>query len=178
MDAWWTALLREQRSGRFPDLAGGAAALTLPISDRLLTRVIAQAIAERSRASSPIGDLDIVVSPGDILTIRGRLANAPIPLKIEARLAIERQPQLPDSPILVVAIVSRGLLGMSAGLLKYTDVLPPGVRFDDGRFIIDLRALAARYGAAELLSYLTELRVTTADRVIVVHARAALPPAD
>jgi hypothetical protein len=176
VDAWWAALLRDQRSGRFPDLAGGAAAITLPVSDRLLTEVVGRLIAERAGPVGPVADLEILASPGNILTVRGRLTKSPIPLRIDVRLAIEQQPELPRSPVLALAIVSRGLVGMTAGFLKYIDVLPPGITFDGRRFAIDLAALSTRYGAAEVFSYLTELKITTAEHIVIVHARAEAPP--
>jgi hypothetical protein len=91
------------------------------------------------------------------------------------RLAIEQQPALPMSPVLVLALVSRGIASIALNALNVVEWLPPGVRFEGSRFFIDLRVLLERRAAAEAFAYLTDLAVTTADRRVIVQARAALP---
>jgi hypothetical protein len=170
-EPWWVTLLREQASGDFPDMAGAEAAVTLPISDRLITRLIAQRLPQ----SAPIRELEVRAHQGDQISVRMRLSKPAILPPVQIRLAIEQQPQLPAAPTLVVGIVSQGLASLAVNALKFVDVLPPGISFDGRRFVIDLRTLLDRYGRGWVLAYLTDLKITTADGRIVVRAGGALP---
>jgi hypothetical protein len=171
LEPWWVTLLRAQQSEDFPDLAGTEGVVTLPISDRLINSVIAQ----RLPPSAPIRELDVRAHQGDQISVRVRLSKPALMPPVQIRLAIEQQPQLPGSPNLVVGVVSQGLASLALNALKWVDVLPPGVRFDGRRFIVDLRTLLDRYGAAWMLAYLTDLKITTVDGRVVVQAWGALP---
>ena len=102
MEPWWVTLLRQQQSDNFPDLAGAEASATIPISDRLITR----AIAERLSPSAPIREVEVRAHADNQLTVRVRLAGPAILPPLQLRLAIEQQPDLPMSPVLVLGIVS------------------------------------------------------------------------
>jgi hypothetical protein len=171
LEPWWVTLLREQQSGDFPDLAGAEAFAIIPISDRLITR----AIVERLPPSVPIRDLEVRAHAGDQFTVRVRLTAPAILPSVQLRLAIEQQPDLPRSPILVLGVVSQGLAGLAVSALKFIDVLPPGVRFDGRRVVVDLATILERYGTAEALTFLTDLSVTTVDGRFVVRARGEVP---
>ena len=171
MPPWWVTLLREQQSDGFPDLAGTAVSAAIPISDQLISRVI----AERIPSTAPVREVLLAAHAGNQITIRVRVTKPGFLPPIQMRLAIEQQPVLPGSPILVLGIVSQGLASLAVNALKFVDVLPPGVRVDGRRFIIDLATLLERYGAAEVLTYLTDLKMTTLDGRVVVEARASLP---
>ena len=170
-EPWWVALLREQASGGFPDMAGAEAAVTLPISDRLISRLIAQ----RLPPSAPIRELEVRAHQGDQISVRMRLSKSAFLPPVQIRLAIEQQPQLPAAPTLVIGIVSQGLASLALNALKFVDVLPPGISFDGQRFVVDLRTLLDRYGTGWVLAYLTDLKITTADGRIVVRAEGELP---
>jgi hypothetical protein len=168
VEAWFARLVREQQRDGFPDLVGTEILTTIPISDRLISRVI----AERLPPTAAIREVSLIAHAGNEFTVRVRLALLP---PVQLRLAIEQQPRLPMSPVLVLAIVSRGLASMALNALNVADWLPPEVRFDGKRFFIDLRSLLERRGAAGALAYLTDLTVTTADRRVVVQAKASVP---
>src|SRR5690349_12484930 len=166
------AFLDEQRAAGFRDLAGARVAFDLPIPDRLIT----QLIGERLPASAPVSDLDLRAQSGNQLYVRVRLKKASFLPPIGVRFAIERQPDLPASPLLVLRLVSEGIAAFAGPALRMFDVLPPGIRFDGTRFYIDLAALAARYGAADVLRYLTSMAVATEPGLVIVSARAEVPP--
>ena len=57
--SWLADLLREQRATGFADFAGAQASATIPISDRLATRLI----AGRLSPSSPVREIDLRDNP-------------------------------------------------------------------------------------------------------------------
>jgi hypothetical protein len=164
-------LLRAQRRDGFRDLAGASASIALPISERLISRVI----AERMSRSVPIRDVDLRAYENDVLEIRVRLTKPAFLPPLHLRLAIVQQPELPASPVIALAIVSEGVARLALKALKFVDVLPRSVRFDGRRFVVDLAMLLRQHGADEALRYLTELRISTEPGRVVVHARGVLP---
>ena len=171
MDAWWVTLLRDQQSDGFPDLTGADASITLPISDRLITRVV----SGRIPPNLPVRDFTLIAAPGNTFTVAIRLTKPAFLPPIRMQLAIEQQPRLPESPFIVLAITSHGVATLAASALRYVDILPPGVRFERQRFIVDLAELLAAQGARDALKYLTELNITTDDHRVKVLARLAVP---
>jgi hypothetical protein len=172
LDAWWVALLRRQQSDGFPDLVGGEASISLPISDRL----VSQLIAERIPPSIPVREFELVAYADDVIAIRVRLTKPALLPPIRLRLAIERQPELPVSPVFVLALTSQPVAGFAATALAGAGLLPEGVRFDRGRFFVDIATILRRWNAADALKYLTELRINTTAHRLIVQARAALTP--
>ena len=105
------------------------------------------------------------------MTVSVRLARLAFLPAIRIRFAIERQPDLPASPILVLRMVLEGVAALASPALRFLEVLPPGVRLDHDRLHVDLATLLAQYGAADALSYLTALEVTTAAGRVIVSGR-------
>jgi len=173
MPPWLLALLREQQASAFADVAGANGFIILPVSDRLLSRVI----AARLPPSVPLSGLDIHADEGNQLAIRARLTRPAFLPPIKVRLVIEKQPEFPASPVLVLRLVSEGIAALAGTIFKFVEVLPRGVRLDGDKLSINIAALAEQYGAAEALAYVTDLEVTTAAGRVIVTARAALPPA-
>jgi hypothetical protein len=167
----WVALLREQRAARFADIAGTHASLTLPVDDRLLTRLA----ASRVPASVPIKDLDLHAVPGNQIVVRLRLTRMSFLPPFTIRLAIERQPILPSSPVLVLRIMSDGLSALAGTVLRFLESLPAFLRLENNLLHVDLAALLERYGAGEVLPYLRTLELTTAEGRIIIVAGAAVP---
>ena len=172
MNPWWLTLLREQQREGFADLAGTRASITMPISDRLVSRTIAQHISPRV----PIREFDLTAHDSAVIAIRVRLTKPTFAPPIRLRLAIEQQPVLPSSPTLVLGVQSKGIVTLVASALKFVDLLPPGVHFDGRRFTLDLAAILERQQAAHVLAYFSSLNLTTAAGQLVVHAELALPP--
>jgi hypothetical protein len=166
----WVSLLREQRAAQFADIAGAHASVTLPIDDRLLTRLA----ASRLPASLPIKDLDLHAVAGNEIVVRLRLSRVSFLPPLAIRVAIERQPILPASPVLVLRIISDGLSALAGTALRFLDTLPAGLRLEDNLLHVDLAALLARYEAGQLLPYLTALELTTAEGRIIVAASIAV----
>lgn len=167
METWWIALLREQLRDDFADLKGASASITVPLSDRLVSRLL----TERLPASARVRKLDMRAHPGDELTLRVQIGLLPA---VTMRFAIVQQPQPPRSSVLGLAVVSRGLASLAMRAVQLVDGLPDGVHYDGQRLDIDLEAVLARGDASRLLRQLTRLTVTTADGSIIIHAQGAL----
>ncbi|MEO8258183.1 MAG: hypothetical protein ABI868_12625 [Acidobacteriota bacterium] len=168
----WLTLLREQRSTNFADLTGMLASFTIPVSDRLLSRMI----AERLPRSSPVSELQLHAEDGNRITVAvklGRLAFLPA---MRIRLIIVRQPDLPASPVLVFRMVLEGAAALASPALRFLEGLPAGVRVEKDELSIDLATLLAQYGAAEALAFVTALELTTSSGRVIVSGRLALPP--
>jgi hypothetical protein len=173
LDPWWLTLLREQQSEGFADLAGTRSSIRMPISDRLVSRAIAQHILPRV----PIREFDLTAHDSDVIAVHLRLTKPTFAPPIRLRLAIEQQPVLPSSPALVLGVQSRGFLTLVASALNFVDLLPPGVHFDGRRLTLDLAAILERQQAAHVLAYFSSLSLTTTTGQLVLHAELALPPA-
>src|ERR1700730_2338955 len=102
----WLALLREQQSTHFADLAGAHAAFTIPVSERLLNRII----AGRLPRSAPLSEHQLHPEEGNHVTVSVKLAKFAFLPAVRVRFAIERQPDLPSSPVLVLRIEGKAAL--------------------------------------------------------------------
>ncbi|HUQ70632.1 MAG TPA: hypothetical protein VM165_13975 [Planctomycetaceae bacterium] len=171
MEQWWLTLLREQQRQHFADVAGTQASITLPLSDRLISRILAARIP-----ASVLTEFDLVAHAGNQLTVRVRLAKPSFLPSIQLRFAIEQQPDLPTSPVVALAMVSQhGMAAFAANALNFVNVLPAGVVFDGRRFVVNIATLLERHDAAGVLEYLTDLKITTLEHQVVVRAQAAVP---
>lgn len=172
MEPWWASLLREQQAMDFADLAGATASLTLPLSDRFVSRLITSHLP----ASSPVRELEVCAEGGNQVVLRVRVARLSFIPRVRVKLLIEQQPVLPSSPVIVFRIVSEGLAALAGTALRFLKVLPPGVHLDGDMLQVNIAQLLANYGLADVVAYLTHLEVTTAERRIVLVARAAVRP--
>jgi hypothetical protein len=160
-------LLRQQLGSGFADLRGAEAAITLPVSERLLNELVAGAVP----SSAPVRDLQIAPEAADRFSVRLRVGSSTLIPRLKIALSIDRQPELPTSPVLVLKVESAGLMTLAGPMLRLLNALPAGIALHDDRIHIDLRALADRRGLAPFLDYLTELRVNTVPGAVVMTLR-------
>jgi hypothetical protein len=172
-EPWWRVLLRQQQSSGFADLAGGHATLTLPVTDRLVTRIV----ASRMPRSLPLREVVLEAGANNAFLVRLRLIKPSFLPPFTLRLAIARQPQLPQAPVLVLQNMSAGIAALAAPLARLFDALPPWIRLEADHIAVDLRVLLQQQGMADVLGYLTDLQLTTEPGVFVVHVRAEVPSA-
>lgn len=166
-------LLREQQAAGFADVAGIRVSATLPVSDRLLTRVV---LAQLPPAAS-ISAFELRAHQGNRLTIRVRLARPSFLPPFTIPFTIERQPDLPQSPVFVLRMGSiGGLLALAGPVVRFFDVLPPGVQLQNDRVLVDVKTLLEQHGAELALTFLEQLEITTDEGRVVVFFRAAVPP--
>jgi hypothetical protein len=166
------SILREQRASRFRELAGAQATVRLPISDRLLSRLVLEGLP----VDGPVREVEIQALADNRFIVRLRLTRPPFLPSISVRFAIERQPRLPDAPIVGFGVELGGGLKLLAGAaIRMMGVLPPGIRFEGDRLEVDLRWLLERYNAADVLEYVQDLQIGTEERRFVVSLRARVP---
>ena len=171
MDPRFEAVVAEQLAAGLRGLAGSEARAAIRLSDPLVNQVVAASLPR----GGAVRAVTIHTRPGNALDVSVALARPAFLPVLNAHLRIERQPALPDDPVLVLR-----LTGGAGGLLKIAGPflgslpLPPGVRLEHDLVLVDLRALLAAQGHASYLAYVRELRVTTEESVLVVHAVAAV----
>ena len=165
-------LLREQQASGYQDVAGAKASVTVPMSDRLVTRLVSESIPR----TAPLREIELRAAAGNRFSARVRLSRPALMPSITVNLAIDRQPQFPSNPVIVLRLLSTGLLSVAGSALQFLSVLPPGIRMDGDFIIVNLRTLLEQRGLAEYLGYLEHLEIATEEGRFIVSVRAALPP--
>jgi hypothetical protein len=165
------ALLRQQQASGFADMAGAQATVSLPLSDRLLNQVIAANLPP----DGVLRHAELRVHAGERLTLRVTLAKPSFLPPLNVNLHIERQAQLPDSPVIVLKVSGAGgLMAMAGSAAGLANGLPPGMRLDGDRIYVDLDAMLRPHGADTLLDLLEKLSVTTVEGVVTLAFRARI----
>lgn len=157
-------ILNHLQSTGFKDVAGTRLSGTIPLSERLINEVVAASIPRGGH----VREAHVRPEPGGRLSVRVAPRAALLP-SLTLKLQIERQPEFPGNPVLVLRMAKMGgLLGMASAALPIAGMLPPGVRLDGERILVDIRAMAAQRGFADLLAHVKQLNITTdAGRVLV-----------
>ena len=161
-------LFQRLRASEFRDFSGTRVTAQVPISERLLNELIAASIPP----TAPVRGVSIRPEAGNHFSLRIVAKAALIPA-ITLKLAVERQPDLPSSPVLVLRMVTLGgLFGLASGAIA--GMLPPGVTLQGERILVDLQTIAAQRGAAESFQYLTALQIDTEPGRVVLHVDAGV----
>ena len=158
------------RASGFRDLAGAHGQATVPVAEPLLNAIVAATLP----AQAPVRSVTIHPEAGDRLSVRIVPKAALIP-SITLKLAIESQPRLPNSPVLILRMVTLGgLFGLASGAIA--GMLPPGVTLDGERILVDVGALARQRGHGEAFDYLQRLDVHAEAGQLLLHIEAGVPP--
>jgi hypothetical protein len=172
MDSRWLDLFREQKAAGFPDLAGTRLSLRLPISDALVSRIIADYLPP----SSKLRHLEVRAEASNRVKVVVQLAKPSFLPALSIALDIEQQPVLPSSPVLVLRVASSpAVMAFAGSALRFLDSMPPGVAMDGSRIALDLRLLAGRYNVSDLFDHLEAVTLTTEEGRLVLSAQAVLP---
>jgi hypothetical protein len=161
-------LLRRQLQEGLPDLAGAEATATIPISDRLLTQLIAASLPP----GAPVREIQVHAEDGGRIGLKVTLARPSFLPAIPIALVVHGQPSLPDHPMLTLRIAqSAPLVAMAERALKHAS-LPAGVSIAGDLIHIDLRTLLAARDLEFALSYVTDLNVQARAGAVVLTVRA------
>jgi hypothetical protein len=165
MDRWIEQLLRDVRAGQPIDVAGTRVVGDVAISDRLVNEVIADKIGP----DAAVRDVTVRAEPGRArVTVRVARPSFLPPLSFV--LTVESQPQLPASPILVLRVgMMPGVAALLGTGLNFMNVLPPGLRLEGDRLLVDIAAVVRDRGYAWVLPYLRSLSVGFEAGRIVNH---------
>lgn len=174
MFAGWQTIVDELRTSQFVDVDGAEVACVLPISDRLISRLVRQ----RLPAQSPIRDMEIQADGNDDLTVRFRLNRPALLPPFRLRCRIVGQPDVPRSGVLTLRLQSQGLAALAGPLTRVLGLLPPWVQVDGDRVSIAVDRLLRAVGAPDLIPYLTVLELHTVPQRIVLTMRGGLPASE
>src|SRR5258708_27558230 len=106
-------------------------------------------VRERLRGWGAVRELNISPRAGDRFGVRLVLAKPSFLPPISLEALIEKQPTLPDDPVLGLTLSGLGGLVRFAGpAASFLNVLPPGGRMEGERALVDLRAALASHGLA------------------------------
>jgi hypothetical protein len=172
MRPWWLTLLHEQQQSRFADVDGARASIHLPVSDRLLNRLI----AERISPQSSLAGVTVRALEHDRFAVRIRLAKLSFLPAWEIRFEIEQQPRLPHAPLLTLRFASSGSAFVARAIRAFGG-LPTWLSARADRLEIDLAGLARRHGFDGVLDVLTGLHIGTVPGRFVIIVDAELPEA-
>jgi hypothetical protein len=170
MDQRLARLLKRQVAAGFEDLRGAEAAVTLPVSDRLLNEIIAEALPSSGR----VRDVEVRAQTGNRFAVRARIGGASFLPPLNLTVAIDRQPELPASPSLVLRLERGGLLSLAGPALRFFDALPPGIRIQDDRIHVDLAQLLEARGLSGFLEHLEQLHIDTTEGTTILSVRARI----
>ena len=165
-------LLAYLKSSGFRDLAGSRVSARIPVSRSLLNRVVADALQE---STAPVRGVDIRPRAGDEFDVLITLSWPFVP-PLKVIFKVERQPDFPASPILVLHWSLLGAMGTIASrLIASLDRLPAGVRLDGNRLVLDIPTLAGPALAAKLLPAVKSLQFHTLDDRAVIALELEIP---
>jgi hypothetical protein len=167
------ALLDRQQASGLRGLAGSEVHATIKISAPLLN----EAVAAFAAATPAISELTIHPHNGNRFDVRLGLAKPAFLPGMTMALAIERQPQLPGDPVLVLRLSGgAAVLRLAAPAIASFNILPPGVRLEGDRVLVDLRMLLQQHGQAHLLDYAQEVEIVTIEGGLVVFMHLQVKP--
>ena len=143
---------------------------SVPVAERLVNEIVAATMPR----NLPVREVSVRPEGGNRISVRLTPKASLLP-QLTIKLDIERQPELPASPVLVLRMATMpGLLGLAGAAFPIASMLPPGVRLQGERIFVDLRAMAAQQGVADLLDYAREVRVTTEPGRFLVYVDASV----
>lgn len=169
MDPRVQAIFAAQQASGFRGLAGSDVHATLRLSADLLNQ------AARAFVPSMPAVRELVLEPraGNRIEVRVALARPAFLPALHVTVEIERQALLPSDPVLVLRLSGAGGMVRLAGpAIASFGVLPAGIRIQGEHLFVDLSALLARYGQAQLLQYAEQLLLSTDEGVLVANLYA------
>jgi hypothetical protein len=173
MNARLREILSHQQAARFAGLTGSEAEATIRVSDQLLNELI----AAHMPPEGPLRSIVIRSHAGNRLDVAVKRARPAFLPAVPLTLVIERQPELPVDPVIVLRLASGvgTLVGLAGPFLGLADRLPPFLRMDGQRLLVDVRGVLQQGDQSALLDYVRQLRVVTEDGGLAIHAAGRIP---
>lgn len=165
MDARIRDLLERLQRSRFEDLRGAQASAHVPVSERLLNEIISGSLPP----GGAVREARIRPRAGNKIDIQVKLVRPSFLPPINLTAVIEQQPELPRSPEIVLRLSSiPGVMSLAGGAAAFFNLLPPGIRMEGERVLVNIAELARRQGQADALDLVRRLHVTTIDGAAVL----------
>jgi hypothetical protein len=142
------------------DVPGATLTGEIPLHDDVIDRLVAQALA---RQESLVSAVRIESADGDRFVARVTV-RAPLVPELNVLLQIERQPVLPESPVLWLHWSLPGLGPLAAfasPFLAKLKQLPPGIRIAGDQIAVDIAELLRARGFEAWLALVTRLELHT-----------------
>jgi len=135
------------------------------VGEALLNEAAASFIA----ASSVVRSVVLHPRAGNEIGVQLKLAKPAFLPAFNVTLHIDKQPELPANPELVLRLSGAGgLLRLAGPAIGSSGALPPGVRLESDRIHIDVGRLLAQHRQAELLDYVEQMQVMSEDGRLVL----------
>lgn len=171
MDPRLLALLARQQATSFAGLTGSDVRAALRVSAPLLN----EAVAAYTAAVSAVRELIVTPRAGNRFDVQVKLAMTFLP-PIHTTVLIERQPQLPADPTLVLRLTgAAGMMRLAGSAVNSFGKLPPGVRLVGDHVYVDLREVLRARGQDALLTYAQDLAIGTEEGTLLVLVHARVP---
>lgn len=165
MDPRFLELFSRQQAAGFPGLAGSDARATIRVAAPLLNEAVTTALA----SVAAVRDVSVLPRASNRFDVRLTLAKPAFLPSLNLTLVVERQPQLPADPVLVLRVTGAGgMMRLAAPAITSFGLLPPGVRMEADRVLVDLRMLLEQHGQLRLLDFAEQLQVMTEEGTLVV----------
>lgn len=162
-------LLDHLQNTDFGEIAGTRIFATVPIAETLVNQIIRDTMPQ----TLPVRELSIQPLDGNRLSVRVTPRAMFMP-SLTLSLNIERQPDIPTSPVLVLRLATMpGILSLAGPALQQS--LPPGVRLQGEVILVDVAELARHHGLERVFSRLRQLRLTTDAGRLLLTIEAGIP---
>jgi hypothetical protein len=164
MDPRLTGMVARLRASGFAEVRGARASLSIPVSEPILNELITAALP----AGGPLRDLHVRPLAGNRLAVRARASRLDFLPPLTISLQIEGQPRLPDTPLVVRILSMPGLLSVAGSMLS-AGSLPPGIRLERERVLVDVRQLLEGRGFGEIVPLIERLQVSSEEGRLLVE---------
>jgi hypothetical protein len=163
MDPRLISILDRLRASGFAEVKGARASVSIPVSEAILNEVITAAMPP----GGPLRDLHVRPQAGNRLAVRARASRLDFLPPMTISLQIEGQPRLPDTPLVVRILSMPGLLSVAGSMLS-ANSLPPGIRLERERVLVDVRQLLEGKGFAEVVPLIERLQVSSEEGRLLI----------
>ena len=156
-------VLEGLRASRVAELKGARVFAAVPLSERLLNDLLTAALP----ASLVVRDVTVHPKADNRILVRGRLTQAAFLPPLSLTMEIEQQPELPDGPLVLRVLSLPGLVSLAGAALPIASMLPPGVRFEQQRILVNVRILLERAGLSEVVPLIETLKIKSEEGRLV-----------
>lgn len=157
------------------DLSGASLTGEIPLQDAFVNRLLADRLA---RTEGPVAAARVEARDQGRVSIELSMRGPRLMPGVTIEARIEQQPQFPQPAILGLrwSVPGIGPLALlAAPALAYFKALPPGIRVEGARILVDVGELLRQRDLGDLIGYLAGLRITTRSGIFLVQFELRIP---